>query len=214
MRAGLLAIMMGLAGMAAAADTAPVAAEPAENSCPETDFSPEARPVFLEAEHAMFERRQPGRAAALLDDLALRGLSCFEQYPVSMLRTHAELAIRDPEFIYGENHAPPRLMPIFDLSVHPIVYPPEAEAAGVEGDCQVTFEATRSGETRRIRTACSNPLLEAAAEDHVRRSRFEPVMERGRAAVVRDAVLTFAFRLEPQDAKTVADYDRLVTTRP
>ncbi|MFN3312283.1 MAG: energy transducer TonB [Hyphomonas sp.] len=214
MRAGLLAILIGLAGMASFAETAPEAAGPVENACGETDFSPDAKPVFLEAEHAMFERRQPERAAALLDDLALKGLSCFEQFPVSMLRTSAELAVRDPEFIYGENHAPPRLMPIFDPSVHPITYPPEAEAAGVAGDCRVTFEATRTGETRRIRTACSDQLLAPAAEDHVRRSRFEPVVERGRAVVVRDAALTFAFRLEPQDAEAVADYDRLVTIRP
>ncbi|MFN7056957.1 energy transducer TonB [Hyphomonas sp.] len=181
--------------------------------CLETAFSPEAYPVFLEAEHAMFERREPRRTAELLDQLALRGLSCFEHFPVTILRTNAELAIRDPEFIYGENYARPRLMPVFDLSIHPIAYPPAAEAAGIEGDCSVTFDAARTGETRRVRASCTDPLLVATAEDHVRRSRFEPVTERGRAVEVPGAQLRFAFRLEPQDAEEVAAYDRFVTTR-
>lgn len=213
MRGVIVALMAAFAAPCALGDTAGTTEETGEG-CPETAFSPEAYPVFLEAEHAMFERREPARTAELLDDLALGGLSCFEHFPVTMLRTNAELAIRDPEFIYGENHAPPRLMPIFDLLTHPIPYPADAEAAGVEGDCVVNFDVTRIGLTRRIRGACSDPMLTAAAEDHVRRSRFEPVIERGRSVAVSGASLSFAFRLEPQDAETVASYDRLVTIRP
>jgi hypothetical protein len=214
----LAAVLLG-AGAAPATQAADDDGEARTNeevgseACPEKDFSPQAYPVFLEAEHAMFERREPARTAQLLDQLALEGLSCFEHFPVTMLRTNAELAIRDPEFIYGMNYAPPRLMPVFDPAVHPVTYPPEAEAAGVEGDCSVTFDASRTGETRRIRTVCAHPLLTAAAEDHVRRSRFEPVIERGQAVGVRGAVLRFAFRLEPQAADEVLAYDRLVTIR-
>lgn len=182
--------------------------------CQETAFAPDNHALYLEAEHAMFERREPERAAAILEVLAGRGLSCYEHYPVTMLRTHAEIARIDRAYFYGQDHAPPRPMPIFDITNHIIPYPEEAASAETEGDCLVRFDATREGAARKVKASCSQPVFVSAAEAHVRKARFEPALENGKPVVVRGALLRFAFRLDPQDAEDVSGYDRVVTRRP
>lgn len=188
--------------------------EDAVEACPEAAFSPENQPLYLEAEHAMFERRQPVRTIVLLEELAGRGLSCFEHYPVTMLRTHAEIARIDPAYFYGPDHAPPRPMPIFDIANQVIPYPEEAAVAEIEGDCLVSFDATREGAPRRVKASCSEAVFTSAAEGHVRNTRFEPELQNGKAVTVRGALLKFAFRLDPQDAEAVSGYDRVVTRKP
>ncbi len=81
------------------------------------------------------------------------------------------------------------------------VYPPEAQAAGVEGYVTLRYDVTAQGEVANPRVVESVPsgVFDAAALRAVSQWRFRPPMVSGRNVALRDRVSTLRFELGKAD---------------
>jgi TonB family protein len=85
-------------------------------------------------------------------------------------------------FSLNEVDSPPQII------VHiPPFYPPEAEIRGIEGEAQLLFTVTESGNVKNIVVESSKPgkIFDSAAVDSVKRWRFRPALKSGKPVPVR-----------------------------
>ncbi len=86
--------------------------------------------------------------------------------------------------------------PIVPKEPPTIIYPIEAVEAGIEGDCEMTFDVDASGRPYNIRAACTDDMFKAEAIRATAAARFSPRIIRGQPAPRKDAVYPISFTLE------------------
>ena len=62
------------------------------------------------------------------------------------------------------------------------VYPKVAIDAGIEGDCEVTFNVSERGLPEHIKAICSDAIFRASAEAAIAEALFAPKIVRGKAS--------------------------------
>ena len=79
-----------------------------------------------------------------------------------------------------------------------LVYPPQAQAAGIEGRVLVRYDVTAEGLVRNARVDSATPPghFEAAALATVRSWRFRPLLERGEPTDAPNRVSEVVFKLD------------------
>ena len=79
-----------------------------------------------------------------------------------------------------------------------LVYPPQAQAAGIEGRVLVRYDVTAEGLVRNARVDSAHPPghFEAAALATVRSWRFRPLLERGEPTDAPNRVSEVVFKID------------------
>lgn len=77
-----------------------------------------------------------------------------------------------------------------------ILYPLQAAAAKIEGECEVLFAVSTDGKPRDWAATCSDPIFVRGAEDAISRMRFVPKLENGAAVERENAVYAINFKLD------------------
>lgn len=92
-------------------------------------------------------------------------------------------------FLEGDRDVQPKTSPV-------ILYPLQAAAARLEGQCEVAFIISTEGQPRNMAATCTDDIFKRGAEDAVGRMRFTPKMENGVAVERTNAVFPINFTLD------------------
>lgn len=93
----------------------------------------------------------------------------------------------------GGGGCPQRVVPIWAPQ---IVYPSEALAKGLEGDCQVRLDVNPRGVPMRVQAECSDPVFVAPVETAYWKVSFAPKIVMGEPVGREDLVYKVEFSLE------------------
>ncbi|MEO1475337.1 MAG: energy transducer TonB [Pseudomonadota bacterium] len=75
-------------------------------------------------------------------------------------------------------------------------YPSDAQRQRLSGSCRVTVHVSETGETRDIKTDCSNSVFNDSAYEAARRTRFSPRFSNGAPEPDYDIILPIEFALQ------------------
>lgn len=97
---------------------------------------------------------------------------------------------------------PLNISSVIDRKAQPIrppvvVYPTRATELGLEGRCDVYFNVSPRGDAFDVDARCTDGVFERAAENAVRKSKFAPRIQDGRAVTVTGVIYPIEFRIEP-----------------
>lgn len=132
--------------------------------------------------------------------------------PPALVKSVTVLDVPDPGYggaapaDYGQvsfdTIKPLNISSVIDRRAEPIrppvvVYPNRAMQQGLEGRCDVYFNVSPRGDAFDVDARCTDSVLARAAENAVRKSKFAPRIQDGRAVTVTGVIYPIEFRIEP-----------------